>query len=174
MKPQQQRSTRRRLQLACGALILGFCGSLTAAAQTAPPAAPPAGGPPTPAKQAIDYRKAVFTLIGGNFRPLGEVLQGKSPYDAAEAQKRAARLQFLAGLLDESFPDISSTGDTRAKPEIWTNRADFNSRLKDFQDHIAVLTQVASREQGTADQFKAAAGAVGQDCKSCHDNYRTK
>lgn len=174
MNPQQKRNARRHLRLVCGALILGLGGSLTAAAQTVAPAAPPAGGPPTPAKQAIDYRKAVFTLIGGNFRPLGEVLQGKSPYDAAEAQKRAARLQFLAGLLDESFPDVSSTGDTRAKPEIWSNRADFNSKLKDFQDHIAVLTQVASRADSTADQFKAAAGAVGQDCKGCHETYRTK
>jgi cytochrome c556 len=167
---QAKRNTGRHIQLIGGALLLGLAGGVTAMAQTAAPA----GGPPTPAKQAIDYRKAVFTLIGGNFRPLGEVLQGKSPYDAAEAQKRAARLQFLAGLLDEAFPDISSSGDTRAKPEIWSNRADFNSKLKDFQDHIAVLTQVASREGSTADQFKAAAGAVGQDCKGCHESYRTK
>jgi cytochrome c556 len=175
---QTKRNTGRQLQLIGGALLLA--GSLSAAAQTAtPPAAPatpatPTGGPPNAAKQAIDNRKAIFTLIGSNFRPLGEVLQGKSPYDAAEAQKRAARLQFLAGLLDEAFPDISSSGDTRAKPEIWSNRADFNAKLKDFQDHIAVLTQVASRDGSTADQFKAAAGAVGQDCKGCHDTYRTK
>lgn len=154
-------------------LLLGLGGSLTATAQTAIPAAAPAGAP-TPSRQAIDYRKAVFTLIGGNFRPLGEVLQGKSPYDAAEAQKRAARLQFFAGLLDESFPDISGTGDTRARPEIWSDRAGFNAKLKDFQDHIAALAQVASRDKSTADEFKAAAAAVGQDCKTCHESYRTK
>lgn len=173
MNPRQKHHTRRHIQLACATLLLGLGGSLTVAAQTATPAAAPAG-PPTQAKQAIDYRKAVFTLIGGNFRPLGEVLQGKSPYDAAEAQKRAARLQFLAGLLDESFPEVSSTGDTRARPEIWGNRAEFNAKLKEFQGHIATLTQVASRDKSTVDEFKAAAGAVGQDCKGCHEDYRTK
>lgn len=171
MNPGHRHNSRRILPFICGALLLGLGGSLTAAAQTA---TLPAGGPPTPARQAIEYRKAVFTLIGGNFRPLGEVLQGKAPYDAAEAQKRAARLHFLAGLLDESFPDISNSGDTRAKAEIWSNRADFNTKLKDFQDHIATLSQVASRDKSTADEFKAAAGAVGQDCKGCHESYRTK
>jgi cytochrome c556 len=169
MNPRHKHHTRRTIQLACVTLLLGLGGSLAAAAQTTAPA-----GPPTPARQAIDYRKAVFTLIGGNFRPLGEVLQGKSPYDAAEAQKRASRLQFLAALLDESFPDVSSSGDTRAKAEIWSNRADFNARLKEFQDHIVVLSQVAARDKSTADEFKAAAGAVGQDCKGCHESYRTK
>ena len=162
----------RRLKAVACALILAAGGG-SAIAQTATPAAP-AGGPPTPAKQAIDARKAVFTLIGSNFRPLGEVLQGKSVYDADEARKRAVRLQFLAGLLDESFPDISSSGDTRAKAEIWSNRADFDKKLKEFQDHTAALVQVASRDKSGADDFKAAAGAVGQDCKGCHESYRTK
>ncbi len=174
MKSRQRNNPRRYIHFACGALLLAFGCSLTAAAQTTAAATGSAGGPPTPARQAIEYRKAVFTLIGGNFRPLGEVLQGKSAYDAADAGKRAARLQFLAGLLDESFPDISSSGDTRARAEIWSNRADFNSKLKDFQNHIAALTQVAQRDKSTADEFKAAAGAVGQDCKSCHESYRTK
>lgn len=173
MNSRQSNSTRRYLRLAYGALLLGLGGSLTAAAQTVAPAAA-TGAPPPAAKQAIEYRKAVFTLIGGNFRPLGEVLQGKSPYDAAEAQKRASRLQFLAGLLDESFPEVSSTGDTRAKAEIWSNRADFDGKLKEFQQHVAVLNQVAARDKSSADEFKAAAGAVGQDCKTCHETYRTK
>jgi len=165
----------RRIQIAACAAILGIAAEMPASAQTTPPAsAPPAGGPPSPAKQAIDARKAIFTLIGSNFRPLGEVLQGRATYDAAETQKRAARLQFLAGLLDEAFPDISSTGDTRAKPEIWSNRADFDKKLKDFDSHIAALVQLAGRGQAGADDFKAVAGAVGQDCKSCHENYRTK
>jgi cytochrome c556 len=143
--------------------------ALAVTAQADAPAAPP-----TPAKQAIDARKAVFTLIGSNFRPVGEVLQGKTAYDAEDARKRATRLQFLAGLLDDAFPDISSSGDTRARPEIWSNRAEFDQKLKEFQAHSATLLQVASRDKSSADDFKAAAGAVGQDCKGCHESYRTK
>ncbi len=138
------------------------------AQQTSPPAAP------SPAAQAINVRKAIFTLIGSNFRPVGDVLQGRAAYESVDVPKSAGRVAFLAGLLNEAFPDNSASGDTRARPEIWSNRADFDKRVKDFQDHSAALVQIAAREKSGSDAFKAAAAAVGQDCKGCHENYKVK
>jgi cytochrome c556 len=46
--------------------------------------------------------------------------------------KYATRVSFLTGLLVEAFPDVSKSGDTQAKPEVWSNRADFDKRVKDF------------------------------------------
>lgn len=138
-------------------------------AQTAPPAA-------SPSKQAIEARKAAFVLIGQNFKPIGDALQGKAPYDQAQVRKRAERVAFLANLLPESFPDVSNVGEpgTRTKPEAWSDRADFEKKLKEFSEHSATLAQVAARESSASDSFKTAATAVAQDCKSCHDSYRTK
>lgn len=138
-------------------------------AQTAPPTA-------SPSKQAIEARKAVFVLIGQNFKPVGDALQGKVPYDQTQVRKRAERVAFLANLLPESFPDVSNVGEpgTRTKPDAWTNRADYDKRLKEFSEHSATLAQVAARESSASDAFKAAATAVAQDCKSCHDQYRSK
>ncbi len=138
-------------------------------AQTAPPVA-------SPSKQAIEARKAAFTLIGQNFKPIGDAFQGKAPYDQAQVRTRAERVAFLAKLLPESFPDVSNVGEpgTRTKPEAWTNRADYDRRLKDFAEHSAALTQVAARETTASDAFKSAAAAVAQDCKGCHDSYRAK
>ena len=169
-------TTASRITLASSAFIL-FAGiALSAAAQQTPlaPAAAPAGGPPSPGTQAINVRKAVFTLIGSNFKPIGEVLQGRASYESVDVQTSATRVAFLAGLLNDAFPDNSNIGDTKAKPEIWTNRADFDKRIKDFQDHAANLVQVAAKEKSASDAFKTAAAAVGQDCKGCHENYRVK
>lgn len=161
-----------RLRMAGAALIVSVGIVLAADAQT-PPAAPPA---PSPAKQAIEVRKAVYTLIGANFRPIGGLLQGRAQYDAADFQKRIARIAFLSELAGEAFPEVSNSGlpDTKAKSDIWTDRADFDKRLKDFQEHAKALVQVNAKEQGATDAFKAAAGVLAQDCKGCHDKYREK
>lgn len=147
-------------------LLLGSL--LCSAAQGQDPSAPP----PNLAKQEIDNRKAVFTLIGRNFKPIGEILRG-APYALVDANKFATRVAFLTGLLPEAFPDNSRIGDTRATPEVWSNRADFNKRLKDFGDHAVALSRLA-QGGGGLDAFKDAARTVAQDCKGCHDNYRTK
>jgi cytochrome c556 len=151
------------------ASALGIGLALSASAQT-----PPAGGPPTPASQAIAVRKAIYTLIGSNFKPIGDALKGSGTPDSADIVKRATRVAYFAGLVQEAFPDVSSSGDTKAKLEIWSNRTDFDKRLRDFQSHSTALVQVAANEPVTSDAFKAAAGALGQDCKGCHDNYRAK
>ena len=148
-----------------GFAFLTVAMAATANAQTAPG--------PSPARQAIDARKAAYTLIGGNFRPLAAILKG-APVDSAEVNKRAVRLAFLAGLLDENFPELSNLGqpDTKAKAEIWSSRDDFDKKLKSFQDDVAALVQVSADGKGSADAVKTAIGAVGQDCKACHDKYR--
>lgn len=159
----------RRLALSTCVLAFG-ASTFNLSAADAPPA--PAAGPS--AKQVVDVRRALFTLIGSNFRPVGDTLQGKVPYDAADLQKRVARVAFLAPQLSEVFPDFSATGETKAKPEIWSNRADFDGKLKDFQSHVLALAQVVEKDAGNADAFKAAAAAVGKDCKGCHDEYKAK
>lgn len=135
--------------------------------------APPS---PSPAKRAIDERKAIFTLVGSNFRPIGEQLQGRGSLDANEARKRAERLAFIASLAVDAFPDISNVGEasTRAKAEIWSKRGDFDKALADFVKHSQALAQAAATQPLASDAFKSAAGAVAQDCKSCHDTFRSK
>ena len=153
---------------------------LSANAQSAAPAPAPAaragGAGPSPTKQAIETRKAAYTLIGNYFRQLGAVAKGTAPYDEADATKRAVRIAFLSNLPGEAFPDVSNVGepDTKAKADVWTNRADFDKRLKDFQAHAVALVQVNATEKGATDGFKAAVVALGEDCKGCHDTYKVK
>lgn len=170
------------------AIALGAFASTLAFAQGGPPpGAPPAGGPmggppggpggppggmPSPAERAIEYRQALFTVISGNFGPLGEVMRGQSKLDAAAITKAADRTAFLAGLVGEAFPDVSKTGHTQAKPEIWTHRADFDKKVTDFVNAANALAVAA--KQGNADATKKAIGGVGDACKGCHEDYRER
>ncbi len=179
----RQSLTGLRAIAATGAVLTLSAGIiLSANAQSAAPAPAPApaaragGAGPSPSKAAIETRKAAYTLIGNYFRQLGAVAKGTAPYDEADATKRIARIAFLSNLPGEAFPDVSNVGepDTKAKADVWTNRADFDKRLKDFQAHAVALAQVNATEKGATDAFKAGVLALGEDCKGCHDTYRVK
>jgi len=139
----------------------------------------PAGGgaaPPSPTKVALENRKAAYTLIGNSFRWFGAVVKGNVAYDDAEALKRAQRIAFLAALPGENFPEGSNPGEpeSKAKADVWSNRADFDKKLHDFQEHAVALADIVGKEKGATEPFKAAVAALGQDCKGCHDTYRVK
>jgi cytochrome c556 len=172
-----QMTKRRRAAILGLALALGAGGALVAQAQNAPaPAAAPAAGGANAARQAAEVRKAIFKLIGANFRPLGALLKDDGKYDAADVNKRITRVIFLSGFLDEAFPENSNIGepDTKAKPEVWTKHAEFEKSLKGFQDDLVALSDANEKEKGLTEPFKAALGKVAQDCKACHDDYKLK
>lgn len=159
----------RRAMIFGGTLILSAGFVLSANSQTAPAGL-------NAARQAVDERKAIYKLIGANFRPIGAILKGTAQYDAAAVQKSIDRVVFLSGFLDEAFPESSNLGDpeTKAKADIWTNRADFDKKEKDFQAHALAFQKVNETEKGATEAFKTAANAVAQDCKACHDDFRLK
>jgi cytochrome c556 len=165
----------KHIAIATTVIVFGVSLGIPAGAQTAAPAGQPA--PATvAARQAIEARKAAYALIGRNFRPLGDILKGTVKYDDADVEKGIARIAFLAGLVNEEFPESSNLGepDTKAKPDIWSNRADFDKRLRELQLHIAALAEVNATDKAPSEAFKAAVTTLGQDCKGCHDTYKLK
>jgi cytochrome c556 len=128
------------------------------------------------AKNAIETRKAAFHLIATSFKPIGDAVQGKAEFNQADVQKRANRILMLTDFLEASFPESSNLGepDTKASADIWTKRAEFDKKLKDFQEHAATLAKVAATETSATPAFKEAFGAVGKDCKGCHDSFKVK
>lgn len=121
----------------------------------------------------VDYRQGLYAVIGGNFGPLGAMAQGKAPFNAAEAQKRAERVAFLAPMLKEAFPaDSNGVAHTSAKPEIWTNAAEFDQALQAFIDKSAALATAA--KTGDPEKIKTATEETGKTCKACHDKFRLK
>lgn len=129
---------------------------------------------PTPAAKSIEYRQAVFKVIAGNFGPLAQNAQGKVELPPGAARKHADRLAAISGFARDAFPDISREGNTKAKPEIWSNRADFDKLLDDLTAATRSLATVTANASAKPEDFKAAVGAVGNACKACHDKFRNK
>jgi cytochrome c556 len=126
---------------------------------------------PTKAEKTLKYRKAVYQVIAWNFGPMGAMAQGKIPYDAKEFEMRAQRVAALTPMLSESYsPDTQSVSGSKAKAELWSNRADFDAKMKDLVDRSATLAAVA--KTGDAEKSKAAFMDTAQACKACHDKYR--
>lgn len=121
----------------------------------------------------IHYRQSVFHIIVWNFRPLSDMAKGATPYDAKEAALRAQRIAGASEQLLEGFAEGSDKGaETEAKPEIWQNRVDFESKLHDLTTQANALYTVA--QGGDAAKFKAQFDKLKESCKSCHDKYKAE
>jgi cytochrome c556 len=130
-----------------------------------------ADGPPSKAEQALTYRKALYEVIVWNVRPMGAMAQDKMPFNAEEFALRAERVAELTPMLTEAYPPESrGVADSKLKPEMWANRADFDSKLKDLVDRSAALAQVA--KGGDSAKTKAAFFSMADTCKACHDKYK--
>ena len=137
---------------------LGALASLPAAAQFQKP------------EDAVKYRKAAFTVMGAHFGRIGAMASGKAPFDAAAAAANADIVATLSKMPYAGFIEGTASGKTRAKPEIWTERAKFDTAANKTQEDVVKLNVAA--KSGNLDQIKVAFGAAGQSCKACHDNYR--
>jgi cytochrome c556 len=55
---------------------------------------------------------------------------------------------------------------------MWSNRSDFDSKLKDLIDRSAALASVA--RGGDFEKSKAAFFDTANACKACHEKYRAE
>ena len=107
--------------------------------------------------------------VGDSMKALSGIAKKQAPFDAAVVKQHgeaiAAHLDKAKGL----FPAGSDKGgmETWAKPEIWSNRADFEAKLQ--AAHGAALELAKVTEEAA---FGPALGKLGSGCKSCHDSYR--
>ena len=121
-------------------------------------------------EDAIKYRKGAFTVMASHFGRIGAMAQGKAPFDPAAAQANAEIVATLSRLPFAAFIEGTDKGDSRAKPEVWTDADKFKAGAQKMQDEVAKLN--AAAKTGNLDQIKAAFGEAGKSCKACHDNFR--
>ncbi|MBS0418446.1 MAG: cytochrome c [Proteobacteria bacterium] len=139
-----------------------------AVAQNAPPS------PEKQAEKAVEIRQGLFNVQGFAFGPVGAMLKGAAPVDAALVQKEAARVQMTSSMITEVFKLDTRKFQTRtkAKDKIWTDQQDFAQKANDLHE-AAVVLEAAARK-GDKSGILDAAGKVGNACKACHDEYREK
>lgn len=120
------------------------------------------------AQDVIKLRKDGFE---GNKKAMAEIKavfeKGAAVTDVAVP---AGRMAAFGAQIPGLFPPGSDKGKTDAKPEIWTNMADFTAKAKAFEMAAAKLQEVAMTgdKAATMKQF----ATVGGTCKGCHETYR--
>ena len=139
---------------------IGAALALPAAAQFAKP------------EDAIKYRKNALFVMQQNFGRVAGMAAGKITFDAKVAADSAATAEFVGNLPWAGFGPGTDKGDTKAKPEIWAEKAKFDDYANKLEAELAKLTVAA--KSGSLDSVKAATNAVGGACKACHDDFRAK
>ncbi|HEY2630250.1 MAG TPA: cytochrome c [Usitatibacter sp.] len=120
----------------------------------------------------IELRQAAMTLVGYSFGGIAGMAQGKRPYSKDDAVRYADLLVQVAPVPKNFFGEGTDKGDTRAKPEIWTKRADFDAKMDKMLAEVAKLPAIA--RTGDLDALKVQAKATGSTCGACHDDFRIK
>ena len=128
---------------------------------------------PKPEDQ-IKLRKAAYDMMGYSFGGIGAMAQGKRPYNKEEAVRLADLLVQVSMVPRLFFGEDTNLGEpaTRAKPEIWKHRADFDAKMDKMVTEVAKLPAIA--RSGDEGALKQQAKIVGDACGSCHDDFRVK
>jgi len=125
------------------------------------------------AEDAIKYRQSSLAVMGAHFGRLAGMAQGKIPFDAKAAADNAAVVEFMAKLPWTAFGEgTDQGGNTKAKPEVWSDNAKFKDAADKMQAEVVKLGTAA--KTGKLDDLKGAVSATGGSCKNCHDNFRNK
>jgi len=122
-------------------------------------------------EDAIHYRQSAFSMIATNFGDMAEMVKGRKEWDQKQFSQRAQFISQLSLMPEEAFKfSGAETGDTKAKPEIWSDWDGFSVKLNKFQSDMAQLAAVSL--EGDERATKRAFGVAAKNCKSCHSDYK--
>lgn len=122
-------------------------------------------------EDAIKYRQSALFVMQQNFARLAGMAQGRIPFDAKQAADSAATAEFASKLPWVAFGDgTDKGGNTKAKAEIWKDKARFQDYAEKMQAELIKVN--AAAKTGNLDAIKAAIGPAGGTCKTCHDAFR--
>lgn len=117
--------------------------------------------PPGP----IHDRHEVMEGVGADAKKIGAATKAGKPEDAvAPAEAIAAALEKFPGM----FPAGSESPLSRAKPEVWTEKAEFDRMAAEGREAALAVAQAAK----SGGDVKAASGKMFQACKGCHERFR--
>ena len=151
---------KKKMVMIAVAAALGIGASFQAAAQAKP-------------EQLVKQRQSGMALIGWYFGPIGAMMRGDRPFDAAVVARNAGYLEVLSHMPSEGFqPSTKDEKNTKARAEVWTDKGKFDKAMENMQGETAKLAQVA--KGGDQGAIKAQFGAVGKSCANCHDDFRVK
>jgi cytochrome c556 len=120
----------------------------------------------------IRMRQANYKQIGAAMKGINEELRGSAPSLPAIRARSRIILGFAPQVL-RWFPPgtgLEAGIRTRARPEIWTDRAGFRRAGAGLL--VAARAFDAAARRDDLDAIRDAASRLGHACSACHDDYR--
>ncbi|GGD37417.1 c-type cytochrome [Sinisalibacter lacisalsi] len=115
----------------------------------------------------IKNRQAAMKVVGANTKALGEMVQGKTSFDAAAAQEAFAAISAKAAEVPVLFEAEVTDPESDAADEIWM-------MWDDFIDKAGALKAAADAGAGvdSPEALGAAFGDLNGACKACHTQFK--
>jgi len=136
------------------AVLLGLFAVTAASAQT----------------NVLQQRRAAMKEIGEQTDIGAAIAKGQQPFSAAKAQLIFQTYKDKMVGFEKLFPPGSDTGETKATSAVWTDRAGFDAAIAKFKQAVADNAANGVTEAG----FKAAFSAVAENCRACHQTYKSR
>lgn len=126
-------------------------------------------------EDAIKFRQSGYGFMAWNMQRIKANVEGK--FDKDEVIKAANAIQAIAnsgmGALYLPGTDKGKGWEnTRAKPEIWTEKEKLGKAAVAFNKEANEMAKVAAT--GDAAAVKAQLGKLSATCKGCHDDFKIK
>ena len=132
-------------------------------------------------EDAIRVRQSIMRVIAVNWGPVGQMAQGKLPFNKDVFVANTLRLEsvwamganrFFVPGSDKAVAGSKIAGFTDAKGDVWSQPDKFKTAFDRNTEAIGKLA--AAARSGDENAMKAAAGDVGKACGGCHDDFRAK
>ena len=92
--------------------------------------------------------------------------------DYATVEAKAKDIMGTADKIVSLFPKGSTTGKTKAKPEIWEKSDDFSKAAKNLSKASGDLASAA--KAGNDADVEVKVKALGEACNACHKQFRAE
>ena len=116
----------------------------------------------------VKERMMVMKEMANNTKVIGQMLKGKTEFDANKAKLALERLSSLSLETPEVFKVNATDPKSEAKSSIWDEFDEFTKLSKD----LAETTEVLAGSVGTINDLRPALKRVSSGCKACHSKYR--
>jgi cytochrome c556 len=119
-------------------------------------------------QDVIDYREHIMKTMAAQADAIELIVQHKLPADDDSNIPAHAKALALAASTAKAAFAMNVPGG-QAKPNVWTDSADFNKRMDELAANTDALAKAADSGgvEAVASRIQSAL-----TCKSCHDQYR--
>ena len=116
----------------------------------------------------VKERMMVMKEMAGNTKIIGQMVKGKTSFDANQVKLALERLSALSLETPKVFTINATDPKSEAMPNIWDEFNKFTKLSKDLAETSIVLANSVA----TIEDLRPALKKVSSGCKACHSRYR--